>query len=225
MQTVGVILRWVGAVFTAALIFLIVLAVGALVRERFGADPANTVDSRSLLASFLAQSDNDAWLPLSRSEITQLTVGAANTESLKIETTDVQKAKLTGFLPPNDTIWIASNPAIPLAIVLAGLDQNVDSLRITLPVVDYSHTQADRVFAILAVLFKRVYPEWADAPKWPSNSLLEAWKKGSVSTKEIGGITSATFGVPPDVVVYTITTRAQCVPNANRGNPFQRPIC
>jgi hypothetical protein len=177
------------------------------------------------LGQSLAQPDSDSWLPLKRSEIVQLTVGATNVESLKIETSDVQKAKLTGFLPPNDTIWIASNPAIPLTMVMAGRDPNVDSLRVTVPVVNYSKPQADRVFAILGVLFKRLYPDWTDAAKWPAESLLEAWTKSQIIRKEINGITSATFGVPPDVVVYTITTRDQCVPDANRGNPFQRLIC
>jgi hypothetical protein len=53
MRTVGLILRWIGAMFTTALIFLIVVAIGALVWQRFGADAANTVDSQSLLAAFL----------------------------------------------------------------------------------------------------------------------------------------------------------------------------
>src|ERR1051326_296845 len=37
-----------------------------------------------------------SWLPLKRSEIVQLTVGSTDAASLKIETSDVQKAKLTG---------------------------------------------------------------------------------------------------------------------------------
>ncbi len=179
----------------------------------------------AMLTLSLAQPDSDHWLPLRRSEITELTVGATNAGSLKIETSDVPTAKLTGFLPPNDTIWIASNPAIPLTMVIAGEDQNVDSLRITIPIVDYSTAQTDRVFASLAMLFQRLYPNWADAAKWPSDSLLEAWKNSSLPTKKIGWITNATFGVPPDIVVYTVTARDQCVPNGNRGNPFQRLIC
>ena len=132
-------------------------------------------------AQSLAASDNNSWLPLSRSEIIQLTLGATNAETLKIETSDVQKANLTGFLPADGSIWIASNPAIPLTIVMAGKDQNVDSLRVTVPVVNYSQPQSDRVFAILAALFKRLYPDWADAANWPADSLLEAWKR--VATK------------------------------------------
>ena len=77
-------------------------------------------------AQSLAASDNNSWLPLSRSEIIQLTLGATNAETLKIETSDVQKANLTGFLPSDDTIWIVSNPAIPLTMVIAGRDQNVE---------------------------------------------------------------------------------------------------
>lgn len=176
-------------------------------------------------AQSLAASDGNPWLPLTRSEIIELTVGATNRESLKIETSDVQKAKLIGFLPSDDTIWMAANAAIPLTMVMAGRDRRVDSLRITVPVVNYSQAQTDRVFGILVALFKHLYPEWADAAKWPWDSLLEAWKKGQIIRKEVDGITNATFGVPPDVVVYTITTRDQCVPDVDRGNPFQRPIC
>lgn len=85
--------------------------------------------------------------------------------------------------------------------------------------------QADRVSTMVASLFKRLYPKWAGAAEWPSESLLEAWKERKIVRKEISGIINATFGVPPDVVVYTITTRDQCVPDASRGNPFQRLIC
>jgi hypothetical protein len=172
-----------------------------------------------------AASEGNLWLPLTRTEIIQLSVGATNVESVEIETSDVQKAKLNGFLPPDHTIWIASNPAIPLGIVMAGRDQNVDALRITLPVVNHSQAQSERISAILVTLFRRLYPDWADAAKWPLESGLEAWKNGGVIRKKISGITTATFGVPPDIVVYTITTRDQCVPDATRGNPFQRLIC
>ena len=116
-------------------------------------------------AQSLAASDNNSWLPLSRSEIIQLTLGATNAETLKIETSDVQKANLTGFLPSDDTIWIVSNPAIPLTTVMAGRDQNVDSLRVTVPVVNYSQPQSDRVFANLVGLFKRLLSRLAGRRK------------------------------------------------------------
>ena len=186
-------------------------------------------------AQSLAASDNNSWLPLSRSEIIQLTLGATNAETLKIETSDVQKANLTGFLPSDDTIWIVSNPAIPLTMVMAGRDQNVNSLRVTVPVVNYSQPQSDRVFANLVGLFKRLYPDWPDAAKWPTDSLLKAWHNvterasadpdDQIIRKEVNGITNATFGIPPDLVVYAITIREQCVPNATRGDPFKRLIC
>jgi|HubBroStandDraft_4_1064222.scaffolds.fasta_scaffold21706_3 hypothetical protein len=53
MRAVGVILRWVGAVFAAALIFVIVYVVGALIRHRLGAYPSR-LDWPSLMAAFLA---------------------------------------------------------------------------------------------------------------------------------------------------------------------------
>ena len=65
-------------------------------------------------AQSLGASDNNSWLPLSRSEIIQLTLGATNAETLKIETSDEQKANLTGFLPSDDTIWISSKSRYPV---------------------------------------------------------------------------------------------------------------
>jgi hypothetical protein len=56
MRTVGAILRWVGAVFAAALTFVIVYVVGALVWRSFGTNPVTTVDSQNFIAAFLAVS-------------------------------------------------------------------------------------------------------------------------------------------------------------------------
>jgi hypothetical protein len=50
-------------------------------------------------------------------------------------------------------------------------------------------------------------------------------RNDQVIKKTLGGITSATFGVPPDIVVYTITARDSCIPDAKQGNPFDRLIC
>lgn len=78
-------------------------------------------------------------------------------------------------------------------------------------------------------------PDWPDAAKWPTDSLLKAWHNvterasadpdDQIIRKEVNGITNATFGIPPDLVVYAITIREQCVPNATRGDPFKRLIC
>jgi hypothetical protein len=43
--------------------------------------------------------------------------------------------------------------------------------------------------------------------------------------KKCGDITSATFGVPPDIVVYTIAARDGCIPDAKQGDPLGRLIC
>ena len=90
-------------------------------------------------------------------------------------------------------------------MVMAGRDQNVDLLRVTVPVVNYSQPQSDRVFANLVGLFKRVDPDWPDAAKWPTDSLLKAWHNvterasadpdDQIIRKELNGITNATFGI------------------------------
>jgi hypothetical protein len=70
------------------------------------------------------------------------------------------------------------------------------------------------------------------------SSLKEAWNIHPLVTKKmpadpndliikknLGGITSATFGVPPDIVVYTITGRDGCVPDVKQGDPPDQLIC
>jgi hypothetical protein len=181
-------------------------------------------------------STGSAWLPLKRSEIEQLSVAAVDGESFTVQTLDPQAAKLTDVLALDNSIWIRSNRT--LFIAMAGKGEDVHSVRVTVPVVNYSRQQADRVFAFLSALFKAVHPGWADAEKWPTDSLRDAWNKSPLVTnvapadpndvivrRSSDGITSATFGVPPDIVVYTISAREQCVPDANRGNPFQRLVC
>lgn len=203
--------------------------------------------------------DSPNWLLLTRSELVNVTVGSISTEALKIETLDEYiaqigagaqsnptiarrlegvRAELGKALPPGDTVWFASNPAIPLMIVMAGNGEHIHSLRVTVPVVNYSEAQNKRVFDTLGALFKRIYPGWADAEKWPQDSLRDAWSKSPLVTrvapansndqivrKTLDGVTSATFGVPPDIVVYTVTTLDKCIPDIGQGNPFQRIIC
>ncbi len=93
----------------------------------------------------------------------------------------------------------------------------------------------DGVLRALSGLFKSLYPDWPEAQDWPTASLKAAWDTSPLVTKtmpadpndqiikkHLHGITSATFGVPPDVVIYTITAREACVPDVKQGNPFER---
>jgi hypothetical protein len=182
------------------------------------------------------------WLPLTKSQIVNLTVGSANTESLKIELVDEQtKVKKTKSLAVDESVWVAANAALAMGILMAGKDENIHTIRIPVFTLGMSKYQekADRVFKLLSDLFSNVYPNWPEARGWPMSSLNEAWNIHPLVTKKtptdpndliikknLGGITSATFGVPPDIVVYTITARDGCIPDVKQGDdPLHRLIC
>lgn len=147
---------------------------------------------------------------------------------------ETEKARLANALSAGESVWIATNPAIPLSVVMAGKDDRIHTVRVTVPIVNYSKTQSERALKVLSELFRLAYPDWTEAKDWPIRSLTDAWNtfgrkdiktaNDRIVRKELNGMTSATFGVPPDIVVYTITARAHCVPTAD-GNPFQRVIC
>jgi hypothetical protein len=137
-----------------------------------------------------------------------------------------------------DTIWLVYGPEFPFWVAMAGDGERIHSVRITVPVVNHSAEENDRAFSALSDLFKRIYPQASDADTWPKLSLGAAWNNHPLARKEplsdpdevffrrsANGITSSTFGVPPDIVVYDITVRENCIPAANQGNPFKRIIC
>jgi hypothetical protein len=133
----------------------------------------------------------------------------------------------------DDEVWVATNPGPELHIILAGRDDNIHSLRVR--VVTLSH-KANRGLAVVSAIYRAVYPTWTEAAEWPIKSLREAWERSPLNDKtppledandvivkrSVGGITSATFGVPPDFVDYAITARKQCIPYVDRGNPLER---
>jgi hypothetical protein len=136
--------------------------------------------------------------------------------------------------------WIATNPALALGILIAGKDNNIHTIRIPVFTLGVTANQekADRVFRLLSDLFSNIYPDWPEAQSWPTVSLKEAWNINPLVTKTVPtdpndqiikksmrGITSATFGVPPDIVVYVVTARDACIPDVKQGNPFDRLIC
>jgi hypothetical protein len=198
-----------------------------------------------LLTTILTASVSPAipsdWLPLTKSQITNLTVGSANTESLKIELVDEQtKVKKTRSLAVDESVWVATNATLAMGMVMAGKDENIHTIRIPVFTLGLSanRDKADRVFRLLSDLFINIFPDWPEARGWPMSSLKEAWNINPLVTKKmptdpndqiikknLGGITIATFGVPPNIVVYTITARDGCIPDVKRGNPFDRLIC
>ncbi len=159
-------------------------------------------------------------------------------KSKELERIERYFARRSKRLAPDDTIWIVSEPAVPFMVVMAGRGEHIHSLRVTVPVVKYLKGEVERVYSFLSDLFEAIYPDWPEAKNWPRRSLNEAWSMHHFVRKEtykepdkvfirkkIGGVTSTTFGVPPDVVYYTFTVRERCIPAYSRGNPLNRVIC
>jgi hypothetical protein len=199
------------------------------------------------------------WLPVQRSEILRLLAGDADIESLKVlpldewlgvlrsainpKTRDIDrleamKIELAKVLGPGEIVWVSTKEDALLGIVMAGRDENIHSLRLVVPVVNYSQDQSDHIFRTLSALFTASFPAWSDAAEWPIRSLHESWNRSPlvrdeplsdpddlVVRKHVDGVRNATFGVPPDIVVYTMTMRDHCVPSISKGNPFERLIC
>ena len=202
----------------------------------------------------------DGWLPLKRSDVIRLLAAEKDIEVVKVDTLDelrrilsvdsksapdkihylaARPSELSSILSgnenlaPDDIISIVGNAAIPLTIVTAGNNEDIHSLRITAPVVNYRESELPRVYGVLSALFKRLYPGWPDAGEWPMKSLQQAWDNHPLNKtlkdpnemiirKQLDGITSATFGVPPDIIFYTVTAREQCVPRIDESNPLRR---
>ncbi len=177
------------------------------------------------------------FLPLTKSAIVALVAESLQSKALKAEPMTLPPAQRSG-LAPDDSVWRIVASPIPVAIFIAGKDENVYALHVYFPVVRANPEDGKRIGAMLSALFKAIYPNWPDAEKWPQASLATTWNASPlmhkpipadpndlIDKKTIDGITSATVGVPPDLVVYSVTTRAQCIPDIRRGNPFQRVVC
>lgn len=208
-------------------------------------------------AAGMVESEID-WLPLNRSEILGILSLAAETDPPTLQTLEeyaserhaAQKTgttrtkrsedKLAAFLErmAPDTVWIMYGSKLPFSVTMVGNEEQVHSLRITVPVVNHSAEESGRALEALSNLFVAIYPEAADAAKWPMESLGASWEASPLARKtplpdpddvfirlSAGGVTSSTFGVPPDIVVYDITVREDCIPHVAQGNPFTRGIC
>ena len=192
----------------------------------------------AITTSLAVSAETAKYLPLSRTQIIALTAGSMDADDLKVETVEAHRTRPGEAFASGDELSEAYNPKIPLTVVLAGRGENIHSIRIVVPVVNYSKEQSDRVYKILSSLFQKLYPSWPDAAKWPIDSLSKSWKMSplmrnkapadpddQIIKEEISGVTSTTFGVPPDIVVYSVTSRPQCIPTTKTGNPFQRAVC
>ena len=200
-----------------------------------------------------------SWLPLGRSAFMRiLTEGSQTDHSAfrtldeyvreeqaaavwdpeKLKHIDETFTKRRGAVEADDTIWIALDTALPFWVTMAGSDQKVHTISVTVPVVNLSREAGRQAFDTLGNLFEALYPDWPEAATWPDESIRRAWENHPLARKtpltdpndvyvrySQSGITSTTFGVPPDIVVYTVTVRERCIPTAEQGNPFQRLIC
>ena len=177
-------------------------------------------------------------LPLTKSQIVTLIAGAQPLGTVDVKTVDAKKIRPTEAFSPGDELSVIRNPKLELGVYLAGKGESIYAIRIAVPVVNYSKEQSEQVFQILSSLFAKIYPSWSGAADWPKDSLSKSWNISPLMTgktpantddviirHEIDGVISATFGVPPDIVVYSITSRAECVPTTKTGNPFQRAVC
>jgi hypothetical protein len=155
------------------------------------------------------------------------------------ETTEIERKRLSTVLAPGDIISAIWAQPGPLIIVVAGRADQIHSFRATVPVVNYSDADAKRVLEFISLLFTKTYPNWADAKDWHLASAQRTWEAWSrvvdkgdssaqadlIAVHRQDGMTAATFGVPPDIIVYTITTRQRCVPSLEGKDPMQRSIC
>lgn len=104
--------------------------------------------------------------------------------------------------------------------VLVGDETHTHTLYFYYPVLNDSK-QAARGF--YAEMFEHLLPDWEGAATWYTDSLREAWEATgramidpSVSYNETiarhaeGDVHLATFGVPPDIIFYRVTSRPEC---------------
>jgi len=181
--------------------------------------------------------DTSAWLPVTRSDVDALATQTLHFQGLK-SVPLVLPANQRNGLAEDDAVWSISGKGLPLGIFMAGQGERIHTIHIYFPVVNESETQSREAIELMDALFARVYPDWPGARQWPQDSLGASWNGSPLVThtmpkdpndliirKTLGGITSSTVGVPPDLVVYSITVRARCVPDAKRENPFQRVVC
>jgi hypothetical protein len=209
----------------------------------------------ALTVNAVAAAAHEGWLPVSRSDIVELTVSSANgakpdVESLDkvlqqtgndaavVEEMERQRSQLTKTLAPDDSVSFAFSSTGAVAVLMVGRDEQVHSLRIFVNTVTLRSSESDHLFGSLSKLFGRLYPDWQEAHSWPAESLHAAWNNSSLVTDvapadlnntvvrtQRGGIISTTFGVPPDFVVYEVTARERCMPDLNQRDPLRDLMC
>ena len=138
----------------------------------------------------------------------------------------------------SSTVWLLYGQNLPYWIAMSGDGEKVHSLKVSVPVVNHGKKESKAAFDALTQLFTTLYPDWPEATEWPGRSLAASWEASPLVRKtplenpdevfirhSAQGITSTTYGVPPDIVVYEVTVRERCIPSLAQGNPFERAIC
>lgn len=193
--------------------------------------------------SSIAADDSNKWLPLSRTQITQ---------QFEITKVDEVPGRTSGRVPidvaalrnEGDTIWAGVNEKLDFRLAMAGVGENVHSIRLYIPVVNNSEEQNDKIFKMLVSFFITAFPDWPEAKNWPQESMSSSWSAMAnemekkpftptaiITMKAVDGITVSTFGVPPDIVLYAATARQACIPRLNptpsnpMNDPIQRLVC
>jgi hypothetical protein len=208
--------------------------------------------TQAFAASLDEPTRSNHWLPFAHAELDELyarELDAENTEWVslaqrferarvaaqgkprKLEKLETRVARLAEVLDPRDEIQFLLSPDFSLAILVAGEGDKIHTVRMMVPLVNYTRDDQERAFAFLEQLHVRAFSsKWDGAKDWPKTSLATAWNlvatemgKGEGETRRPRNemlithtsdhVTAVTFGVPPDLVVYTITTRERCVPD------------
>ncbi|WP_193371075.1 hypothetical protein [Pelagibius marinus] len=202
-----------------------------------------------------AAGTEDTWLFLKRSELVHiLSQGSESTpptvRTLKelldshrpADTPAAERAESKALAEMErmapDSIWVMHGSELPFWVTMAGDDERIHSLRILMPVVKHSEEESRRAFETLSALFAALHPGSPDAANWPEESFRTAWENYPLWYKNLlpdpddvfvrlttDGVTSSTFGVPPNIVVYDITVREICIPMTASGNPFEHYVC
>lgn len=155
----------------------------------------------------------------------------------KVERTTAASLKDLADSNPDDFVWTASDSPRDIIIFMAGQGEKIYSLRIWVPVVNLPQKKNDEVFRKIDLLFSSLAPDWKGAGKWPEESLGVSWKAvadamasppGNIAAfiplKVADGMTFSTFGIPPDLVTYYVTTRDACIPRMNPAKPKESPL-
>lgn len=107
------------------------------------------------------------------------------------------------------------------SVVLIGNGERIHTLWFYFPILNVRDT--DAAFAFYRGIFDHLLPEWTAGGDWAEQSLSASWEPAgrafidptisiddTIARHTEGGVRLATWGVPPDLVFYRITARAEC---------------